>query len=76
MDKLLKFLRTLKSSHHRIMMRYLRKRGWVVFYLEEQYRKQCKNNECWLNLYYAEQKQKRSRVVKRQAKKNVNNVRR
>jgi hypothetical protein len=32
------------------MMRYLRKRGWVVFYLEEQNRT-CVNGECWMKLY-------------------------
>jgi hypothetical protein len=39
----------VKTFHHRIMMRYLRKRGWVVFYLEEQNRK-C-DSMCWLQLY-------------------------
>ena len=39
MDKLKTFLRNLKSVHHRIMMRYLRKRNWVVFYLEPENRK-------------------------------------
>ena len=47
------FLCNLKSFHHRIMMRYLRKRGWVVFYLEPQHRK-C-NGTCWLNVYESEQ---------------------
>lgn len=32
------------------MMRYLRKRGWVVFYLEERARK-CVGETCWLHLY-------------------------
>jgi len=41
------------SFHHRIMMRYLRKRGWVVFYLEEGLR-DCKG-KCWLNLYNSEE---------------------
>ena len=34
------------------MMRYLRKRGWVVFYLEEEHR-WC-NDMCWLKLYESE----------------------
>lgn len=32
------------------MMRYLRKRNWVVFYLEERARK-CTGETCWLRLY-------------------------
>ena len=47
-----KWLRNLPSFHHRIMMRYLRKRNWVVFYLEPKARK-C-NGICWLKLYEAE----------------------
>ena len=39
----------LPSLHHRIMARYLRRRDWVVFYLEPKYRK-C-NGNCWLELY-------------------------
>jgi len=34
------------------MMKFLRKRGWVVFYLEEEYR-ECKQ-VCWLKLYLSE----------------------
>ncbi len=45
-------IRNLKTFHHRIMMRYLRKRGWVVFYLEEKAR-ECKDL-CWLKLYAQE----------------------
>lgn len=45
----------LTSMHHRWMMRYLRKRGWVVFYLEGPCR-QCVTHEgCWLALYQAEE---------------------
>jgi len=54
MNKIKTFLRNLKSVHHRVMMRYLRKRGWVVFYLESQYR-DCKG-VCWLKLYNSELK--------------------
>ena len=50
MKKLVVFLHNLKSTHHRIMMRYLRKRNWVVFYLEPKYRKCCEDT-CWLKLY-------------------------
>jgi len=42
-------------GHHRIMAAYLRKRGWVVFYLEEEQRG-CTNNldGCWLKRYKSE----------------------
>ena len=46
------WLNNAKSFHHRIMMRYLRKRGWVVFYLEKDARK-C-NDMCWLDLHEGE----------------------
>jgi len=32
------------------MARFLQKRGWVVFYLEEQHRV-CRKDMCWLKLY-------------------------
>ena len=37
------------TAHYRWLARFLRRRGWVVFYLE----KQCRgcNTECWLQLY-------------------------
>lgn len=35
------------------MMRYLRKRGWVVFFLEERART-CNEGVCWMKLYQAE----------------------
>jgi hypothetical protein len=41
--------RNAKTEHHRWMMRYLRKRGWVVFYLPEESRK-C-TGQCWMDLY-------------------------
>jgi len=44
------WLRNLKSFHHRLMMRFLQKRGWVVFYLEKEHRK-CDKECCWLKLY-------------------------
>jgi hypothetical protein len=43
--------RNLLTCHHRWMMRYLRKRGWVVFYLEPIHRTRCKDPWCWFNLY-------------------------
>ncbi len=42
-------LKNIRTFHHRLMMHYLRKRGWVVFYLEEEAR-ECKDM-CWLKLY-------------------------
>ena len=57
MEKLKVFLQNLKSIHHRMMMRYLQKRGWVVFYLEPKART-C-NNICWLKLYETELNRKK-----------------
>lgn len=37
------------------MMRHLRQRGWVVFWLDERARK-CPGNFCWLKLYEAERR--------------------
>lgn len=48
-------LENLKTFHHRIMVRFLRKRGWVVFYLEEQDR-ECKDT-CILKRYRTELKE-------------------
>ena len=50
MDKIRVFLHNFLRLHHRLMMRYLRKRGWVVFYLESEHRK-CNGGTCWLSLY-------------------------
>ena len=35
MTKFFTYMKNIQSWHHRLMMKYLRKRGWVVFYLEE-----------------------------------------
>lgn len=50
------WLENLKSIHHKIMAKYLRKRGWVVFYLDEPFRI-CsdKNGVCWMKIYNSEQ---------------------
>lgn len=48
-NKYLTIAENMRSFHHRMMMRYLRKRGWVVFYLDERNR-ECKSM-CWLQLY-------------------------
>ena len=53
-NKLKTFLCNSKLFHHRIMMRYLRKRGWVVFYLRPENRI-CDTECCWLKLYEAQE---------------------
>ena len=54
MEKLKIWLRNAKSAHHRLMVRFLRRRGWVVFYLEEEFRA-C-DGVCWMQLYQGEQR--------------------
>jgi len=48
-EKLGVWLHNSMHFHERMMMRFLRRRGWVVFYLDEEARR-C-NGECWLHLY-------------------------
>ena len=57
MENLKVWLRNFSHIHHGWMARYLEKRGWVVFYLDEQAR-QCGNNGdgCWLKLYQSTKK--------------------
>ena len=55
MKKVIVFLRNLRHFHHRIMARYLKKRNWVVFYLEPKHRI-CSDDTCWLKLYETERK--------------------
>ena len=43
-------LHNVLTWHHRILARFLRKRGWVVFYLEKEARS-CTEGSCWLKLY-------------------------
>jgi hypothetical protein len=43
-------LANLMTFHQRLMARFLRKRGWVVFYLDKQAR-HCSDDFCWLKLY-------------------------
>jgi hypothetical protein len=54
MDRLKVWIRNALSFHHRIMANFLRKRGWVVFYLEERARI-CNEDTCWLKLYQSQQ---------------------
>ncbi len=49
LDRILVWLRNARSIHHRLMANYIRKRGWVAFYLEGDARV-CKN-VCWLKEY-------------------------
>jgi len=53
-EKIKVFFSNARHFHHRVMANFLKKRGWVVFYLEEEHR-DCAG-ECWLKLYRAEQK--------------------
>ena len=48
------FLLNFSTIHHRLMARFLRKRSWVVFYLEEEVRV-CSPGCCWLSIYEAEE---------------------
>lgn len=41
------------TTHYRWMASYLRRHGWVVFYLQEECR-QCRT-ACWLELYQEEE---------------------
>lgn len=49
-DRIACWLENLPSTHHRWMMRYLRSRGWVVFYLDPEHR-ECSAQCCWLRIY-------------------------
>ncbi len=47
------WLRNISMIPQRMMMRYLRSRGWIVFWLDEVSRK-CNGDICWLKLYQEE----------------------
>ena len=55
MKRLINWIKNLRHLHERMMMEYLEKRGWVVFYLEPEQR-QCGAKICWLKLYNEERK--------------------
>ncbi len=55
LDKLSVWFRNAQTFHHRVAARFLRNRGWVVFYLEERSRI-CGDGTCWLKLYQQEEK--------------------
>jgi hypothetical protein len=44
------WFKNLRHVHERIMVRYLRKKGWVVFWLDKESRV-CNEGTCWLQLY-------------------------
>ena len=46
----------MKKKFEQLLMRYLRKRGWVVFYLDEVSRNCCNGSVCWMELYNSEMK--------------------
>jgi len=50
MNKLKTWIINLPNLPNRMMALYLRKRGWVAFYLDERSRT-CNNGTCWLKLY-------------------------
>ncbi len=53
MEKLTVWLQNLLNLPNLIMANYLRRHGWVAFYLDEQAR-HCGNDFCWLKLYQQE----------------------
>ena len=58
--------REKKSMSKRIqqwMMRYLRDRGWVVFWLDEEARK-CAGGNCWLKLWQEEEYRRKKEEAK------------
>lgn len=55
MDKIMVWIKNASIFHHQIMRKFLEKRGWVVFYLDEASRT-CGGDICWLKLYQEERK--------------------
>lgn len=58
------WIRNLRSVHHRWMAAWLRRKGWVAFYLDEEAR-DCDGgiagpDFCWLHLYRSEQERTRT----------------
>lgn len=49
----------LITTHHRWMANFLRRQGWVAFYLEPQARR-CDTDCCWLRLYESQETETRS----------------
>lgn len=59
LDRILVWLRNFRHIHHRLMADFIRNRGWVAFYLDEELRT-CESDSCWLNLYQAGEVRERS----------------
>lgn len=55
LEKIKVWIRNASITHHVAMAKFLRRRGWVVFYLPEDQR-ECKRGSCWLRLCKSEQK--------------------
>jgi hypothetical protein len=49
-------LQNTRHIHERWMARFLERRGWVVFYLEEYARNCPSQGACWLELYQSGRK--------------------
>jgi len=47
-----------------LMAKYLRKKGWAVFYLEEEHR-ECNSGCCWLKLYQNKEKGDVKNIIKK-----------
>ena len=56
MDRFWVWLHNAAHFHERAMAQFLRRRGWVVFYLEPRARK-CAKGTCWMDLYGQDQKE-------------------
>jgi len=48
----------VRTAPHRWMAAWLRRRGWVCFYLEDAART-CHSGVCWLALYQADERRRR-----------------
>ena len=60
---LLTVARNLRSSPQRVVARWLERRGWCVFYLEDQARTCNGQGVCWLSLYEQGRKQTKTREL-------------
>ena len=73
MNKLEMWIRNALMFHQRIMVRYLRKRDWVVFYLPERSRI-CDSECCWLSLYKNEMGQSSAASIRRTVRDKTNDL--
>lgn len=53
----------MRNWIERQMMKYLRKRGWIVFWIDEHCKKECTGTNftqtCWLRIYLESEKAQR-----------------